>query len=55
MLIEAGLAVPYDGSNLNHELVREGWYWWHRKYAPSDTVLDGLEKESTREQVRAVG
>ena len=29
---------------LNHELVKDGWCWWYRKYAPGDTVLEGLEK-----------
>ena len=32
------------GMNLNQELVKDGW--WCRKYAPGDTVLEGLEKES---------
>ena len=22
----------------------DGWCWWYRKYAPGDTVLEGLEK-----------
>jgi hypothetical protein len=22
------------------------WRWWYRKYAPGDTVLEGLEKEA---------
>jgi micrococcal nuclease len=30
-----------DGRNLNHELVREGWCWWYRKYGPGDTVREG--------------
>ncbi len=29
--------------NLNQELVKQGWCWWYRKYAPGDTVLEGLE------------
>jgi len=33
-----------DGMNLNQELVKQGWSWWHRKYAPGDTVLEELEK-----------
>lgn len=37
-----------DGTNVNHELVREGWCWWYRKYAPGDMVLERLENE-TRE------
>jgi nuclease-like protein len=35
-----------DGSHVNHTLVKEGWCWWYRKYAPGDTVLEGLEKEA---------
>jgi endonuclease YncB( thermonuclease family) len=26
--------------------VKDGWCWWYRKYAPRDTVLEGLEKEA---------
>jgi micrococcal nuclease len=35
-----------DGTNVNHTLVEDGWCWWYRKYAPGDTVLEGLEKEA---------
>jgi micrococcal nuclease len=35
-----------DGVNLNQELVKQGWCWWYRKYAPGDTVLEGLEQEA---------
>ena len=35
-----------DGTNVNQELVKQGWCWWYRKYAPGDTVLEGLEKEA---------
>ena len=35
-----------DGTNVNHALVKDGWCWWYRKYAPGDTVLEGLEKEA---------
>jgi endonuclease YncB( thermonuclease family) len=31
--------------NVNHALVKQGWCWWCRKYAPGDRVLEGLEKE----------
>ena len=34
-----------DG-NVNQKLVKQGWCWWYRKYAPRDTVLEGLEKEA---------
>ena len=33
-----------DGTNLNQKLVRQGW--WYRKYAPGDTVLEGLERDA---------
>ncbi len=23
-----------DGTNVNHALVKDGWCWWYRKYAP---------------------
>jgi len=35
-----------DGMNLDQELLKEGWYWWYRKYAPGDTALEGLEKDA---------
>jgi endonuclease YncB( thermonuclease family) len=28
------------GMNLNQELVKQGWCWWYRTYAPGDTVLE---------------
>ena len=41
----ADVLLP-DGTNVNHELVKDGWCWWYRKYAPGDTVLEGLENEA---------
>ncbi len=38
-----------DGTNVNHELVKDSW-WWYRKYAPRETVLEGLEKETREEK-----
>jgi len=35
-----------DGTKVNQELVKQGWCWWCRKYAPSDVVLEGLEQEA---------
>ena len=35
-----------EGTNVNHSLVKDGWCWWYRKYAPGDTVLEGLEWEA---------
>ena len=36
----------FNGTNINHELVKDGWCWCYRKYAPGDTVLEGLEREA---------
>ena len=41
----ADVLLP-DGTNVNHTLGKDGWCWWYRKYAPGDTVLEGLEKEA---------
>ena len=41
----ADVLLP-DGTNVNHTLVKDGWCWWYRKYAPGDTVLEGLETEA---------
>jgi endonuclease YncB( thermonuclease family) len=35
-----------SGRNLNQELVKAGWYWWYRKHAPGDAVIEGLENEA---------
>ena len=35
-----------DGTNVNHELVKDGWCWWSRKYAPGNTALEGLEQDA---------
>lgn len=35
-----------DGTHVNHTLVKDGWCWWFRKYAPGDRVLEGLEAEA---------
>jgi micrococcal nuclease len=48
-----GDVILPDGMNLNQELVKQGWCWWYRKYAPGDTVLEGLESE-TREASRGL-
>jgi len=32
-----------NGTNISHELVKDGWCWWYRQYAPADTTLIGLE------------
>jgi endonuclease YncB( thermonuclease family) len=35
-----------DGTNVNQKLVKDGWCWWYRKYAPGNTVLERLEKKA---------
>jgi micrococcal nuclease len=35
-----------DETNVNQKLVKDGWCWWYRKYAPSDAVLEALEAEA---------
>jgi endonuclease YncB( thermonuclease family) len=27
-------------------MVKEGWCWWYRMYAPADTALEKLEREA---------
>jgi endonuclease YncB( thermonuclease family) len=33
-----------DGTNVNHMLVKDGWCWWYRKYAPENGELEKLEE-----------
>jgi micrococcal nuclease len=35
-----------DETNVNQKLVKDGWCWWYRKYAPDDSVLKALEAEA---------
>jgi hypothetical protein len=35
-----------DGESLNAELVRAGFAWWYRRYAPKNTKLAALEVEA---------
>jgi hypothetical protein len=37
-----------DGANVNHTLVKDGWCWWYRKYAPGNKELEMLEKKRER-------
>ena len=41
----ADVLLP-DGTNVNYTLVKDGWCWWYRKYAPGDTVLEELENDA---------
>jgi endonuclease YncB( thermonuclease family) len=35
-----------DDTKVNHTLVKDGWCWWYRKYAPGDVEIEKLEKEA---------
>ena len=35
-----------DGKKLNREIVKAGFAWWFRKYAPKDRELEALESEA---------
>jgi endonuclease YncB( thermonuclease family) len=41
----AEVVLP-DGRSLNRELVRNGYAWWFREYAPNDRELERLEAEA---------
>ena len=41
-----GDVILPDGRMLNEELVREGFAWWYRKYAPGNVKLAQLEAEA---------
>jgi endonuclease YncB( thermonuclease family) len=41
----ADVLLP-DGTNVNHTLIKNGWCWWYRKYAPRNRELERLEKHA---------
>ncbi len=41
----ADVRLP-DGTHVNHTLVKNGWCWWYRQYAPRNTELARLEKHA---------
>jgi len=43
-----------DGINVNHELVKDGWCWWDRKYAPGSATLKRLEVEAREVRIPGV-
>lgn len=43
--ILADVLLP-GGTNVNHELVKEGWCWWYQKYAQEDAELQQLEQDA---------
>ena len=41
-----GVVLLPDGRSLNKELVKAGFAWWYRRYAPEDETLKQLEAEA---------
>jgi endonuclease YncB( thermonuclease family) len=41
-----------NGTHVNHTLVKDGWCWWYRKYAPGNTVLERLDKDAREARER---
>jgi len=41
----ADVLLP-DGTHVNRTLVKNGWCWWYRKYAPKNTELASLEQHA---------
>jgi hypothetical protein len=39
-----------DTINVNCVLARDHWCWWDQKYAPGDTMLESLEKDTRGEE-----
>jgi len=42
-----GDVILPNGRNLNQDLVRAGYAWWYKEYAPKDRVLQRLQLEAT--------
>ena len=45
----AEIILP-DDRNVNQEMVKAGYAWWYRKYAPNDNVLEKLEADARAEK-----
>jgi endonuclease YncB( thermonuclease family) len=43
-----GEVILGDGTNLNHQLVADGFAWWYRDYAKGDTALETLEAKARK-------
>jgi endonuclease YncB( thermonuclease family) len=39
-------ALLSNGTNVNYTMVKDGWCWWYRKYAPWNTELASLEQHA---------
>lgn len=40
-----------DNTNINYQLVKNGWCWWYRKYAPGNVILEELERRARASRV----
>ena len=41
-----------DGTHVNYTLVKDGWCWWYRKYAPGDFYYPALFKTIMQDVVK---
>ncbi len=46
----ADIITP-DGTILNRELVKHGYAWWYKQYAPTDTILKSLQDDARNTKV----
>jgi endonuclease YncB( thermonuclease family) len=42
--------VHLGDRNINLEMVRDGWAWWYRHYAPKSKALEQAEADARKEQ-----
>lgn len=40
--------IYYRGSNINHQMVKDGYAWWYEQYAKNDTKLKSLQEEARK-------
>ncbi len=45
-----GVVILPEGTNVNQEMVKNGYAWWYEKYAPNDLSLKSLEEEARRDK-----
>jgi endonuclease YncB( thermonuclease family) len=50
----ADVLLP-DGTNLDHTLVKDGWCWRYRKYAPGDTRSSSTSRQEDPRRIRNRG